>query len=251
MVAFCPDDKMQLLNNIVVKENIFSQLIKKTGRLSFLRWLFHEEHYTIARALRDCQTVLDLGCGANSPIAKYPNIKYSVGVDIDKVSILSARKRKTHTKLINEDIDSVDFDDKSFDAVTLIGILEHLNKSEGHALLIKAEKWAKKKIIVSTPNGFYPQGSLNKNIFQKHLSGWTAKDLSAKGYQVHGITGAKFMYKKEKHKYSKEAKYSVNNLRFNPKELAFIINSFLQLFAYYLPNYAFTLFAVKKLKKLS
>ena len=53
------------------------------------------------------------------------------------------------------------------------------------------ESIASKKVIVFTPNGFQPQNEHSGNILQRHLSGWSVKEMEAKGYRVIGINGWK------------------------------------------------------------
>ena len=48
----------------------------------------------------------------------------------------------------------MEFSDRSFDAVIALELLEHLNKEEGYELIHNMERWARSKVIVSTPNGF-------------------------------------------------------------------------------------------------
>lgn len=55
----------------------------------------------------------------------------------------------------------------------MIDVLEHLSKEEGLKILEKAEKWAKKKIIVTTPNGYFPMEEVDENILERHLYRWT------------------------------------------------------------------------------
>jgi hypothetical protein len=124
-----------------------------------------------------------------------------------------------------------------------------MKKKDGLKLIRKMEKWAKKKIIITTPNGFFPMGEVDKNPFQKHLSGWTVKDFNKEKFECRGITGAKFMYKDENSVDSLgDQEFTFANMKYKPQALSFIINSFLQLFVYYIPQYAFELLAVKKIQ---
>lgn len=227
---------MRYLVNLLRNSEIFSRL-------------FHTIGYCVKSELKDCESVLDLGCGPNSVIQFSKHIKYSVGVDAFDPYLKQIKKRKLHTKYIKAKIQDIKFPKKSFDAVIMIEVLEHMSKRDGLRALINAEKWAKKKIIITTPNGYFRMGEVDDNLYQKHISGWTAEELSRLGFRCSGVTGAKFMYSEENHVHSLNEGFGFSNMRFNPKPLSFIINAFLQLIVYYFPNYAFELFAIKKMNK--
>lgn len=149
----------------------------------------------IAWELRGMESVLDVGCGSNSPLAKVKKHFYSVGVDIHKPSVSQSRKNKIHDdyKIGNVlDIDKL-FKAKQFDAVVALDLIEHLPKQKGRELLIQMTKLAKKKIILLTPNGFIQQIPYDGNEFQKHLSGWDVDDFRKMGFRVYGMRGLKWL----------------------------------------------------------
>lgn len=80
-----------------------------------------------------------------------------------------------------------------FDVVTMIHVIEHLEKDEGIKVLQKLESISSQFIFVETPNGYTEQGEDYGNPFQKHLSGWEAFDFTALGFKVYGTTGTKFL----------------------------------------------------------
>ena len=220
------------------------KVVSVFAKKDLLKSIFSEEHYLIKKELADCKSVLDLGCGHNSPIRYCTNLKYSVGVDICKRAIEISKKSKVHTKYLNKKIESINFKPRSFDAVILIGVLEHLKKEEGRDAISKAVSWSKRKVVISVPNGFIPQGKFDdNNKYQIHLSSWNTNELKNLGFRVRGITGAKFMYRKGEFKGT--SKYNLENLRFKPKPLAFVLNCLFQIPIYFLPYCAQTLFAIK------
>lgn len=224
------------------------KIVNKLRSIRIFNKLFHTTMFCLEDSLLDCNSVLDIGCGPSSPIQNFKNIKYSVGVEIYKPYLEESKKRKIHNKYINSRIQDLMIKDKSFDAVIMIEVLEHMSKKDGLDLLNKAQRWAKKKIIISTPNGFFPMGKVDDNKYQEHVAGWTVKEFEKLGFRCHGITGAKFMYKKENHVHSLQEGFGFTNMRFYPQSFSFLINALLQIFIYYLPNYAFELFAIKKIK---
>ena len=118
--------------------------------------IVHKLDYCLQKELKSCDSVLDLGCGPSSPLKNCKNIKYSVGVEAFKPYLDISKKQKIHTNYLPKNILNLDFPKNSFDAVILIEVLEHLTKKDGQKILKLANKWAKKKIIISTPNNFHP-----------------------------------------------------------------------------------------------
>jgi SAM-dependent methyltransferase len=146
----------------------------------------------VKKELIDCDSVLDLGCGScqNSPLQNMA-LTYLVGVDIYPPYLEECRRRKIHSEYIMADIRHVEFKERSFDAVVMLNVLEHMSKKDGLQLIDKFSIWAKKKVILTTPNGFLPQDGYDKNDFQEHLSGWSVEDFKSAGFRVYGLYGWK------------------------------------------------------------
>ena len=147
---------------------------------------------TLEEALQDCDSVLDVGCGNNSPLRLISAKKASVGVDGYKPAIQASKKAKIHAKYEVLDIRDIvkKFGKKKFDAVIALDVIEHLEKKESIKLLKAMEAVAIKKVILLTPNGFFEQFD-SVNGLQEHLCGWTTEELSKKGYKVSGMYGWK------------------------------------------------------------
>ncbi len=186
--------------------------------------------------LRDVKSVLDVGCGSNSPIAKVPKHFYSFGVDMFQPSIDKSKKAGIHDTYKKGNVLSIDklFSKKQFDAVVALDLIEHLNKEQGHDLIKKMSTVAKKKIIIMTPNGFYKQDPYEGNKYQIHRSGWTVDDFVKLGFVVRGIRGMKWL----------RGEYAT--LRWKPWILWGIISVLSEPFAYFSPRLAYQLFAVKE-----
>ena len=187
--------------------------------------------YLVLRELSDMESVLDLGCGRHSMVPILPSWINTVGVEVFESYYRDAVASKRHKRYIREDIMTVDFPDKSFDAVVLLDVLEHLPKEKGNVLLRRAERWARKKIVIFTPNGFLPQDNFDENPFMDHCSGWEVDDFLTHGYKAFGVRGFKSV---------KRAVDASGHASSTWMDLA-------QVFTYYQPKSAFQLFCVKDL----
>lgn len=185
--------------------------------------------------LSHCDTVLDLGCGYNSPI-QYYDVPFSVGVEFFEPYLQESSKKGIHNQYIKADIMKVEFMPKSFDAVIAIEVLEHLTKEEGTELLGKMEQWSRKKIIITTPNGYLWQDDYDNNPMQQHKSGWSAEELQKLGFKVYGMEGWK------------KLKGYRGEVRYKPVFLYNRISELTQTITYRLPKFAFQILAVKTIK---
>jgi len=144
----------------------------------------------LKKSLRGCQTVLDLGCGCNSPARFLPQDSKLVGMDGYAPDLEQARRRSTHDELIQGDIrEAVGLlGGRRFDACIAMDVIEHLTKEDGWKMLKAMEQIATKRVVIFTPNGFVPQFS-NDGDLQQHLSGWEIEEMRNRGYQVLGMHG--------------------------------------------------------------
>lgn len=143
-----------------------------------------------------CKTLLDLGCGKESPIKPFAkDLDYSLGVDSFEPYLDSSLSAKIHTEYRVGDVMEVcrSIEDKSFDCVIALDFIEHLPKEKGYDLISEMERIAKKKIIIYTPNGFLEQSSFDSNSMQEHLSGWSADEMRKQGMRIFGMSGFKFI----------------------------------------------------------
>ncbi|MEK7504479.1 MAG: class I SAM-dependent methyltransferase [Patescibacteria group bacterium] len=219
----------------------FLRIFKKT----FPRFVLATFILEIEKHLKDCKTILDVGCGNNSPIGLLEEKYNTIGVDAYKPSIEESKKQKIHNAYILGDIKKLNslVKKKSFDAVVALDVIEHLEKNDGYKLLDNMERTARKKVILVTPNGFIPQYNKD-NKLQAHLSGWTVEDFTNRGYQVEGIYGTKFC---------NILRTNEAELRWKPKFFWALIWGVLAETTHYLytkknPEYSIGLLAVKRIK---
>lgn len=197
--------------------------------------MFSDWSVLLKREASGYKSVLDLACGYNSLI-KDINIPHKVGVEMFSDYLDQSKEKKIHNEYIQENILTVEFPPKSYELVFCSEVIEHLEKKDGFTLLDNAEKWASKKVIITTPNGFLEQEEYDNNPLQIHKSGWTVEEFKKRGYIVYGIGGLK-MLKKEH-----------GILKYRPYFLWRIISDLSQKIVYFFPTLAFQLFAVKQIK---
>jgi SAM-dependent methyltransferase len=146
----------------------------------------------LREALADCESVLDIGCGA-SPTMRQLGISHVTGVEGYKPSVEQAKRLKTHDEIVETDVRELDrhFRPKQFDACVALDVIEHLAKPDGLKLMKDMERIAAKKIIFLTPCGFLPQRHAANDDLQEHLSGWEPAEMRSYGYDVVGLLGPK------------------------------------------------------------
>ncbi len=169
-------------------------LVKRLDRWIFAPFINEYQRILEKEVISDCRTLLDVGCGTHSPIIGFAKrLDYSVGIDAFEESIHVSQAKGIHNEyrvMSVLDIAKV-FDSRSFDCVLASDVIEHLRKEDGYKLIERMEKIARKKVIVFTPNGFFPQAEYDGNRLQAHLSGWSGDEMRGMGYRVVGIAGWK------------------------------------------------------------
>lgn len=143
--------------------------------------------------LRGCRTVLDIGCGSCSP-ARFLSEALLVAVDGYAPALEEARRNGSHDEYALGDVKKIGdlFPNRRFDACIALDVIEHLQKADGWRMVEDMERLATKRVVIFTPNGFIPQRSKEGDL-QEHLSGWTAEEMRAHGYQVIGMYGPKWL----------------------------------------------------------
>lgn len=76
---------------------------------------------------------------------------------------------------------------RTYDAVYLLDVVEHLGKGTGRRTLELAQKLATVQVVVYTPDGFKEQTKdvwgYGGDYWQTHRSGWTEEDFP--GWRIH------------------------------------------------------------------
>lgn len=192
---------------------------------------------TLERELRGAASVLDVGCGEGGPLLCLPKRARLTGLDGHAPSLEKLRASGRYDELVFAPLDQAPFLAGSFDTVVCLDVIEHFTKPQAMALITLLERWAARKVVLATPNGFLAQRSYDANPFQEHKCGFSTAELRALGYRVHGIRGPKFL------------RGELGQVRFRPKFLWHRISGALQPLTWVWPQGAFGLVAVKESSK--
>jgi predicted TPR repeat methyltransferase len=191
----------------------------------------------LENAVGDCKSLLDVGCGSNSPIRYFSQKLYCVGVEVFSQSINKSREAGIHNEY--REINVLDigrtFEKNSFECVLASDLIEHLTKKDGLQLIKMMEQIAKKRVIIFTPKGFVPQGVYETNPWQIHKSGWEVEEMKNMGYKVIGINGLEQL----------RGEYA--DIRFKPRLLWRLITDLSQAFVRNNPEKAFQILCIKEL----
>ena len=145
----------------------------------------------LRRELDGLGTVLDVGCGSDSPLQYVHGVGRKTGVDAFAPSLEASRARGLHDEYLLMELENLALPARSYDAVVLLDLIEHFEKPAGLEFLARLEALAVKKVLVFTPNGFLPQPPFENNPWQLHRSGWTTQEFRGLGYRVEGVLGLK------------------------------------------------------------
>ena len=216
---------------------VLIKYLRKSYRYTY-KAFFSKYDVIIEREVKGLNNLLDVGCGANSPVQTFNKNLYCVGVDAFEPSLEKSKVKKIHNDYKKLDVLKVgeEFPSKSFDIVVALDLIEHLEKGDGLHLLDMIEKIASKKVIIYTPNGFLPQGDRENNPWQVHLSGWTAQEFVDRGYKVIGVNGIKSL------------RGAFAKVKYKPAFLWNFISDLTELFVKHNPEIAFQLLAIKTIQ---
>lgn len=168
------------------------------GTLAYLRVQAHRNYdyrRWLKRDLADCETILELGCGSNSPILQIGYGQRTDAVDIWQPYIDTHRRMQHYKSCFAADLLSMQLSLKKYDAVVMLDVMEHLDRNEviEKGLFLELEQCAAKKVVIFTPNGFIVNDEVDGDPFQIHRSAWEPSDFEAYGYKVKGATGLRWI----------------------------------------------------------
>ena len=136
------------------------------------------------------KTVLDLACGyglwghiIRAAADNGGTDCYLVGCDIWRPYLAISKKYKAYDDFVLCDVKHLPFNDHSVDFAVSFEVIEHLSKTDAYNYL-RQLKSISKKVLISTPAGYYPQDEMRGNKYEKHISAWNETDFRKAGYHV-------------------------------------------------------------------
>ena len=232
--------------NLIAQRSLWGNLDMKFNDNFILRHVgfgvhSYQENLSILFKALNVKSMLDLGAGKNEiyEMCKTNMIKQLL-LDLNYPEEKSHNLQRLSISIIDhlEVLQAiVDFtaEDK-VDAVICIQTIEHLSRQEGLFLLENICNYARKLVVVETPNGFVYQEGTKDNPFQAHLSGWNYEDFQKLGYSVVGTFGLKIL----RHDSNKGA------LKFNIKGLRKLELFFCKWIIFrFFPKFSYNIFAYK------
>lgn len=175
------------------------------------------------------RSALDVGAGLGVMgvlLCAYRKLERLTAIEIFEPYARTLEELHIYDQVLRHDLRDLPLplSDSSYDLVICISVLEHLEKKQGLELLQEFKRIGR-RLIVTVPQGVFPQEVLDENPFQRHLSEWYLHDFQREGFKVRGLAGFKRLDK-------------LRIGRFQPFYL-------LRPFAEILPSYAVALLAVK------
>jgi len=120
---------------------------------------------------------------------KHGDEAYLIGLDLEKKCLSFCKRFNVYDDLILAEASCLPFRSKSIDVILASEVIEHLPREREVKFLKEIEDICRKRIIITTPNGFLKQAEelIENSPLQKHKSGWSVKDFKRHGYRVHGL----------------------------------------------------------------
>jgi hypothetical protein len=140
----------------------------------------------VSREIESSWTVLDLGCGNLVTTGRLGSVHLAVDAFRPYLDAIKA----SGPTLLADIADAVNlFPDKSYDAVLMLDVLEHLEAGRHQHMIENAERIARKRVFVFSPDGWMQQEAwdawaLGFNHLQEHRSEVHASLFEQRGYEV-------------------------------------------------------------------
>jgi SAM-dependent methyltransferase len=134
-------------------------------------------------SLLEGDLILDCGCG----IGRWGYIlrgkrREMIGFDISRDYLKLARQTRAYAGLIQASASHLPFSSDTFNTSLAVEILEHMNKKEGEIFLAELKRVVSRRIILSTPEGFFPL-FFGTESPETHRSGWLRGELRKQGFR--------------------------------------------------------------------
>jgi len=145
----------------------------------------------VEKTVKETEVVVDIGCGIVPMSYFRPKLHFMVEPSQEYSAILKYRHAGDKSVIVIRAgaLEALhQLGTNSVDSIFLLDVIEHLEKEEGHKVIIESERVAREQIMIFTPLGYMPQhmeGSqadgwgLGGCSVQEHRSGWEPEDFGA------------------------------------------------------------------------
>lgn len=146
----------------------------------------------VREGLEPGDSILSLCCGIGIELRKVGEGNPITAVDIAEPYTDEFQKRFPWATVVTGDAVNYvcDMPSDSFDIVSCIDGIEHINKKQGERLLEEMKRVCRKRAFIFTPQGFtknepkHTWGIDGGDKHQKHISGWIPQDLKKFGFEL-------------------------------------------------------------------
>jgi SAM-dependent methyltransferase len=132
--------------------------------------------------------VLDVGCSDGRGSEVLGDVG-AYGVDVYRPALFTARQSGRRVLPAQADARRLPYRSGSFDVVVALDVIEHFDKPDALSMIGEMERVSRNIVVLLTPNGFVPQPGTDDEPWQEHRCGFTAYELSHRGYDVRGVGG--------------------------------------------------------------
>lgn len=142
------------------------------------------------KALRNRQglAVLDVGCGRRGFLTRVIRAEGwdAIGLDIHEPTLRQTLEHRAYREVVAGDAAHLPFEDRSFDLVTMIEVLEHLDRKGGDLALREAERVSRDLVVLTTPICPSEHRDYCGNPYEAHRYIWSPQELRAMGFTLRG-----------------------------------------------------------------
>jgi len=159
---------------------------------------------------------------------------YFVNADAFLPYLKFSKSSQYHDDCIQCDIRYLPIKRKAFEVSVCFHVLEHIAKEDGLKVIEQMDMISSNQVIIAMPVGFQELHEYDGNPYQTHKSGWTPKELEAKGFKVRGSCGLRKL----------RGERASPALKF--KSINFLMTYISQLITFFSPNMAWEMVCVKR-----
>jgi len=171
--------------------------IEKMSEIEDTHWWFCGKRNLVKSCIKNSGAFLDIGCGTGANIRefiKHSNSSISVGVEFSEDAIRICKER-VKIPLVRCSAEHLPFKNSSFDTITILDVLEHLdNDMESMKNIMRILK-PKGKLIISVPAHMFLWD--DHDILLHHKRRYAMKELESKlkgvGFKITKISYWNFL----------------------------------------------------------